>query len=165
MKYLIHISGLLFIIFFLGCQNKDSQSPPLDSNPHPEKEELNGILKDYYQTMSDRDWEAYRDFFWEKATLTTTWQEASDSVEKVLVSTIDEFISKTPEGPDSQPIFEEKMIESNVDIQSDLASAWVKYEAKFGTQENLMEWQGLDLFSFMKHKGEWKIVSLVFSAE
>lgn len=126
---------------------------------------LDSLLEAYYQTLSDRDWEAYRAFFWENATLTTVWQQPGDTVESVMVSTIDEFIAKTPEGPDSQPIFEETRLHTTITTRDDLASAWVKYKAKFGTEENLMEWRGTDLFSLMQHNGEWRIVALVFSQD
>ncbi len=115
--------------------------------------------------MSDRDWPAYRRFFWKKGTLTTVWQAQGDSTATVQVSTIDEFIAQTPQGPDSQPIFEEKMIDSQIDVKGPLAQAWVRYEARFGTEEELMEWEGTDLFSLMKHNDEWRIVALVFSPE
>lgn len=150
--------------FFLSCQPQQTQQAE-NTSPSLAEQELHTFLESYYQTMSDRNWEAYRDYFWDKATITTVWQAEGDSIETVLISTIDEFIEKTPEGPDSQPVFEEKMVEADIDVRSDLTQAWVTYEAKFGTEDNLMEWKGMDLFSLMKHQGEWRIVSLTFSAE
>jgi hypothetical protein len=153
-----------FLLLLLPCcappEGPDTEQQP----PSPVQEEIHTFLQSYYQTMSDRDWEAYRDFFWDKATITTIWQAEGDSTETVFISTIDEFIEKTPEGPDSQPIFEEKMLEADIDVRADLAQAWVTYAARFGTEDNLMEWQGMDLFSLMEHQGAWRIVSLTFSA-
>ncbi len=126
---------------------------------------IHQFLYDYYNVMSNRNWDAYREYFWQNATLTTIWQTPGDSVAKVQVSTIDEFIQKTPEGPDSEPIFEEKPTYITTEIQGNLAIAWVNYEARFGSESNLSEWTGTDLFTLMQHDGKWRIVSLAFSAE
>lgn len=122
------------------------------------------FLEDYYRTMSARDWTNYRTFFIDNASLTTIWQTESDSVPGIFSVSIDEFIDQTPQGPDSQPIFEERMISHEISVKGNLAQAWVKYEAKFGTDENLMQWKGYDQFSLIRFKGEWRIVSIVYES-
>jgi hypothetical protein len=123
------------------------------------------LLTSYYQTMSDRNWVAYKSFFWQDATLCTIWSPDTDQTEKVDVFTIDEFLSKTSEGPDSQPVFEESIIETKIKIEQNLATAWVKYKAKFGTKDDLLEWTGTDLFSLMEYNNQWKIVNLSYAAD
>ena len=122
------------------------------------------FLEDYYRIMSDRDWVKYKTFFIDNASLTTIWQTESDSVPGIFSVSIDEFIDQTPQGPDSQPIFEERMISHEISAKGNLAQAWVKYEAKFGTDENLMRWKGYDQFSLIRFKGEWRIVSIVYES-
>lgn len=122
------------------------------------------FLEDYYRIMSDRDWVKYKTFFIDNASLTTIWQTESDSVPGIFSVSIDEFIDQTPQGPDSQPIFEERMISHEISVKGNLAQAWVKYEAKFGTDENLMQWKGYDQFSLIRFKGEWRIVSIVYES-
>lgn len=122
------------------------------------------FLEDYYRIMSDRDWVKYKAFFIDNASLTTIWQTESDSVPGIFSVSIDEFIDQTPQGPDSQPIFEERMISHEISVKGNLAQAWVKYEAKFGTDENLMQWKGYDQFSLIRFKGEWRIVSIVYES-
>ncbi|MEJ2004119.1 MAG: nuclear transport factor 2 family protein [Cyclobacteriaceae bacterium] len=129
------------------------------------RDHLERVLRNYYQTMSDRNWEAYREFFWPDATLTTAWQARGDVKPRVHVTTIDDFIAGTAEGPDSQPIFEEKPISIEIDVRGSLAVAWVSYEARFGSEEHLMEWNGIDVFTLMQHEDEWRIVSLAYSSE
>lgn len=133
--------------------------------PDQSQKEINQLLDDYYQTMSDRDWPNYKLFFTDDATLTTVWQEETDTVPKILTHSISEFIAQTKDGPDSQPIFEEKMNDTKIEVNNNLAQAWVNYSAKFGSKDNLYEWKGVDLFSFIRHKEEWKIVSIVFESE
>lgn len=69
---------------------------------------------------------------------------------------------QTKDGPDSQPIFEEKMTGSEIDVRGQLASAWIRYKAKFGSESHLMEWSGTDLFTLIKDNNSWKIVSMAY---
>ena len=130
----------------------------------PEKETLQAVLESYYADMSARDWQKYRAYFWDDATITTVWQQPGDSAASVHVISIDDFIAKTPEGPDSQPVFSERMKGSSIVVEGDLATAWVDYDAEFGRSDSLMRWSGTDVFSFLRHDGEWRIVSLVFKS-
>lgn len=148
---------LIFLSFLLLTCKADSHSKEIKI--------IEKFLQDYYQTMSDRNWEEYKEFFWEEATLCTIWSPDGTSESEVDIFTIQDFLDKTEEGPDSQPIFEEKMEQCDVVVKGNLATAWVRYTAKFGTQENLMEWSGTDLFSFMQFKNRWKIVNLSYAAE
>jgi hypothetical protein len=126
---------------------------------------LESFLHTYYQDMSDRNWQAYSAHFWKNATMSTIWTPEQGINENVDIFTIEVFLSKTGEGPDSQPIFEETMETVEIEVKGNLATAWVKYHAKFGTEEELMEWTGTDLFSLMKHNNHWKIVNLSYAAE
>jgi hypothetical protein len=126
---------------------------------------LESRVREYYSIMSSRDWEAYRDFFWPQATLSTIWQAPGDSEPEVHISTISEFIEATPEGPDSQPVFEEVPLRIEIDVRGNLAIAWVNYEARFGSEDHLMEWKGTDIFTWMKHRNEWRIIALAYSSE
>ena len=127
------------------------------------KDSVHNFLKQYYQVMSDRQWDLFKSFFWDNATLTTAWQPPGDTLPKVIVVTIDQFIAQTKLGPDSKPVFEEKMTGNpDISITKNIATVWAKYHAKFGTDETLTEWDGTDVFTLMRHQGQWKIVSLVY---
>ena len=115
--------------------------------------------------VSDRDWVRYRAHFWDNGTITTVWQQPGDSSRRVHVITIDEFIRDTPNGPDSKPVFEEKMLGSEIAITGNLSVVWARYEAKFGSPDSLARWQGTDVFTLLRFGGSWKIVSLVFQGD
>lgn len=154
----------LILLLLFQCTAED-KAPAASATPSADAE-LEQLVRDYYQTMSDRDWEAYADFFTERAILTTVWQGPQDSLPSININSISEFLAKTGEGPDSQPIFEETP--NHIEISrrgQDLASAWVHYDASFGTEEQLMNWSGYDLFSFIRYQGEWKITALTFASE
>lgn len=154
-------SVLVFLLFF---QCESGKEAPVQQAP-PSTLELEQLIIDYYDIMSDRDWAAYAEYFTEKAVLTTVWQAPQDSVPTMNLNTISDFLAHTAEGPDSQPIFEEKPTEIEISRRGeDLAAAWVRYDAKFGTEAQLMTWSGYDLFSFIKYGGEWKIASLTYAS-
>ena len=154
---------LLFILL-ASCSPGDDKSA-VGPETQTESKTIGQLLNNYYQDMSVRDWDKYREYFWPRATITTAWQVPGDSASRVDVTTIDDFIRETPNGPDSQPVFEEKMDSSTITVTNNLATAWVSYSAKFGTPENLSEWKGIDVFTLMRHDGQWKIVSLAFESE
>lgn len=153
---------LSFVVLFSCCVSKNE---PRSGAVSREEEILERILKSYYAVMSARDWRKYRTYFWDQATITTAWQQPADSAAGVHVISIDEFIRRAPEGPDSQPVFSEKMTDASIEVRNNLATAWVDYDAEFGTSESLMVWSGTDVFTFLRHEGDWKIVSLVFESK
>jgi hypothetical protein len=160
------LSRIVTLVFLLltACGHKTDPGPRPEINVK-EKEEIKDMLSRYYADMTRRDWKKFREYFWDSATITTIWQKPGDSKEKVNVITIDEFIRETPYGPDSKPIFEETMTGVDITVNNDLAVAWAAYQAKFGTNDSLAVWKGKDLFSIMRHRGQWKIVALSFEKE
>lgn len=129
----------------------------------PGEKEVHDRIQQYYTDFSNRDWEAFENYFYPSATLTTIWQKPGDDTSRVHITPLNEFLANTDQGPDSQPIFQEWMKDFEVRIEGDLAQAWVHYGAKFGTEEELMEWEGIDAFTLLKYNGEWKIVSIAYT--
>lgn len=153
---------ILYPLVLTSCINERAENTSADASG--EKAVLEKLLVSYYDDMSARDWEKYRSYFWDNATITTAWQKPGDSAVRVHVITIDEFIEQTPQGPDSQPVFREEMKNSSIEIKNNLAAAWVDYDAEFGKPDSVMKWSGTDVFSFLKNNGEWRITSLVFES-
>lgn len=120
-------------------------------------------VNDYYTDLSSRDWDAYAAHFWPGAHLATVWQPPGADSLQVTMTTVEEFIGQANQGPGSQPVFEEKMIDSEIWAYNNLATVWATYAAKFGTQDSLMKWEGIDAFTYMKHEGEWRIISLAYT--
>ncbi len=120
-------------------------------------------VNQYYADMSARNWEAYTSHFWPGAHLTTVWQPPGADSLQVVMTTIEEFVKQADEGPGSQPIFEEKLLDAEINVYNNLAAVWASYTAKFGSEDSLMEWQGIDAFTYMKHDGEWRITSISYT--
>ena len=165
------IVGLALLALLAACAtkqrsaNSEAQSPPKylaagDSL----REEILKELTDYYDHMSARNWDAYASHFWPGATITTIWQSAGDPAPRVLITTIKDFIAQAPQGPNSKPIFEERMTDADVRADGNLAQVWANYKARFGGLGKVDEWTGIDAFTLMKHEGHWKITGLTFAA-
>jgi hypothetical protein len=152
--------GIILVVVL--CATVRCGKEPGQASSFEENQEILQELRAYYDDMSQRNWNAYRDHFWPNATITTAWTKPGDSLKRVHVITIDEFIRETPNGPDSQPVFSEEMTDSKVECMGNLAIVWADYSVRFGKPDSLMEWEGRDLFTWMKLDGRWRIVSLAF---
>jgi len=154
------IYPILFCLLIVSCKNSNETTKVENKNY-----EIETFITNYYSEMSQRDWDTYKTFFADKAILTTIWQEPNDLEPKLLTNSITEFLAQTANGPDSQPIFEERPISIDITRKRNLANAWVYYEAKFGTENNLIEWKGYDLFSLLKFKDKWYITSITYVSD
>jgi hypothetical protein len=124
-------------------------------------------LRAYYQDLSARDWQAFRDHFWSDGTITTIWRPQGEEEERVMVQTAAEFAEAGPEGPGSREIFEEEMVSHRADVdgRAGVATVWAGYRARFGDPGDVTEWEGTDVFTLLRHDGRWRIASLVFVPE
>lgn len=150
----------------LGCRIEE-RIPDSVASP-PAATDTTAVLAElqaYYRDFSARDWEAFQSHFWPGADITTVWQRPGDTVSRVLVMPVPEFVAQAPQGPDSREIFEERPMSSRIDVQRDLATAWVRYHARFGDPGDVREWEGHDVFTLMRVGAVWKIVELAFTSE
>ena len=164
-RTLIQCMFLLLGIAFLQSASSFAQNRPVWLHPTSDslRQQILTQLRQYYSDLTKRDWKAYRSHFWPGATLTTVWQPTGESTPRVVIMTLDDFIAQAPLGPDSKPIFEEKMTDADVRAYRNLAHVWARYDARFGDPGKLMEWKGIDAFTLMEHEGRWKIVSLSYT--
>ncbi len=151
--------------FFSVGYSAEAVRPSEKVDSETARAEVLAELRQYYADFSARDWEAFASHFWKGASITTVWQLPGEPAERVVVTSIPDFVAQAPAGPGSKPIFEEKMTGAEVRVFQNLAHVWARYDARFGDQGSVMEWSGIDAFTLMKHEGRWKIVALVFSAE
>lgn len=156
---------LIALTAAISCNRMDdSQASPADTTSADSlKQVLLTEVNQYYSDMSARNWEIYASHFWPGAHLTTVWQPPGADSLQVVMTTIEEFVKQADEGPGSQPIFEEKLLDAEINVYNNLAAVWASYAAKFGTEDSLMEWQGIDAFTYIKHEGEWRITSISYT--
>jgi hypothetical protein len=125
--------------------------------------EVRAALLRYYADLTARDWRAVRQHFWSPGVLATVWQPPGQPRAMVELVPVDTFIARAPEGPDSKPIFEERMTDVVVRSHGNLAQAWATYTARFGEPGNVATWEGIDAFTLLRHDGAWRIVSLSYT--
>lgn len=155
------LSGLLLVL--VGCG--EPQPRTIEGSDPQAEAELRQRVEEYYRTLSARDWEEYRTYFWPNASLTTVWQPPGETAERVVMTSIGDFIENAGAGPDSQPIFEERLISQELRIVENLGQVWAHYEARFGDSSDVATWRGVDAFNWMKHNGEWRIVGMAYANE
>jgi hypothetical protein len=154
---------LIFSGLLVGCGSGSEEDPVPDTPPDGGVEsEVSDVLNEYYDALSARDWGRFEDFFWPGATLTTVWTPPGETDPRVVFTGVPEFVAQAPEGPGSREIFEERLLSAEVTVESGLAQAWVRYHARFGDPGDLLEWEGVDAFTLMRHHGRWRITALAY---
>lgn len=148
-----------------ACAQTDAGPDESVATVESVRAEILAELQEYYADFSARDWEAFSNHFWPGATITTVWQPPGETGERVVVTSIPEFVEQAPEGPGSREIFEEEMTSADLRVTGNLAQAWARYSARFGDPGDVAEWEGTDAFTLLRHEGRWKIVSLVFASD
>jgi len=119
----------------------------------------------YYDDLSARNWSAFADHFWPRATLTAIWQPPAERSLQVYTSSVAEFVARAPEGPDSKEIFDERMTSAEIRLVGTMAQVWARYDARFGDPGNVSEWSGIDAITLMKHRGRWRIASMAYAPD
>ena len=122
-------------------------------------------IRTYYATLSARDWSAFAAHFHPGAVLSTHWTPPGAAAPTLMMSSVADFVSKAPDGPGSQPVFEEWPTDIDVYRDGDMAMAWVKYGARVGPHEALKEWKGVDAITLIRHEDRWRITSVAWCGD
>jgi hypothetical protein len=125
-------------------------------------------LDRYYRDFSARNWEAVATHFWPGATITTITTVGGPqggASRRVVTTSVADFIAGAVEGPETPPLFEERMSRAEVRVEGPIALVWATYRASFGKRGSVEQWTGTDAFTLVKHDGRWGIVSLTFAPE
>ncbi|MBT8221349.1 MAG: nuclear transport factor 2 family protein [Bacteroidia bacterium] len=154
---------ILLLLMLTACQSDKTDSTSGINWVAADKDQISEMIATYYQDLSDRNWQAFDDHFWDRSIMATVWQPDANSDPQLYTETTVDFIKQAHMGPGSKPIFEEKMTDIKINQHGDLAVVWASYDAKFGDAENIDTWSGIDAFSLLRHKGEWKIISLSYT--
>ena len=156
----LHLAVLL-----LAPLSACSAPEPEPAAHDPVSREVADEVRAYYIHLSARDWEAFATHFHEGAVLSTRWTPPDATEPAVMMSSVADFVAAAPQGPDSQPFFDERPLTVDVLRQGDMAVAWVTYAARFGKPGALREWTGVDAITLIRHDGAWRITSLAWSGE
>jgi ketosteroid isomerase-like protein len=159
---------LLCGMMALACGSPQPQgtepagTPPFQATPDTLRDQVLAVIEQYYADFSARDWPRYAEYFWPDARLTTIWQPPGEPADRVVATSIAEFIAQAPQGPGSREVFEEKMTSAEALGFGDLAVVWAHYSARFGDPGEVREWTGIDAFTLLRHDGRWRIAALAY---
>ncbi len=127
---------------------------------------VEAALRTYYRRFSSRRWRDFGLSFWPGAIITTNWRPPGESVERVVVQTVEEFVRRAADGPGRLAVFSEEPVHVDIRTYGPLAEAWAIYRARFGMRRDSVETHyGIDAFHLMKDRGEWRIAALTFTNE
>ena len=138
---------------------------PADSARSADSAAVVAVVTAYYNDFSARDWDAFASHFWPGADITTVFPPPGDSVPRVVIMPVPDFVARAPEGPGSREVFEERPEHIEVDVRGDIAVVWVRYRARFGDPGDVREWAGTDMFTLVRYDDVWKIVELAFTPD
>ncbi|HKJ92350.1 MAG TPA: DUF4440 domain-containing protein, partial [Longimicrobiales bacterium] len=120
-------------------------------------------LDRYYSDLSSRAWSAFTGHFWPGATLTTVYQPADEHAPRVVTTSVPAFVAQATEQASSRTL-RERMVDADVVVMGNIAQVRAHYEAHVRGRDGTHVWRGTDAFTLMKHGGEWRIVSLAYTA-
>ena len=139
-----------------------TQAPESGPTASPEAGRVRSTVESYYEAFSSRDWERFAEHFWPGATMTTIWMPPGEGSERVVATSIADFVAQAPAGPGSREIFEERPTSIEVRVEAGLAQVWARYQARFGDPGEVLEWEGYDAFTLLKFGDEWRITSIAY---
>ena len=127
------------------------------------EQEVEEELAAYYRDFSTRDWNAVGGHFWEGAILVTIGQPSGETEERVVITPISSFLAEAAKAQTPAEEFESWLIDSKVRIQGRVAQVWARFGArlKVPAGAEVMEWEGTDAFTLLRHGGTWRITSLI----
>lgn len=126
-----------------------------------------GVMNRCYQALSAHDFMALRECFWPQALITTYWKRSAEAAgPEVYAQYLEEFIVNSQKSLSHFSAFSERSLSHEIKLYDNIAQVWSVYELTFATIEGKSAtWRGVDMFHFMRHNGEWRIVALTFAKE
>lgn len=136
-----------------------SEAPRASLDVDPQVREL---LSAYYEDFASGDWSRVEKHFWPEATLVTIRSPGLGATPAVVVLRIGDYVQRRlGDGARSTPL-RIALESSRIETLGSVASAITHYRAVDPSGSEAQSWRGADLFSLVRHEGEWRIASLVF---
>lgn len=136
----------LFIIILIFSSNIKAQNDTLA---------INKVITQLFDGMRTNDSNLVKSVFHTDATLQTVFTNKTSET-KLLEEQISEFV--TAVGTPHDGIWNEKITQTNIQIDGNLAHAWTNYE--FYVNDRFIHC-GVNSFQLVKFNNEWKIISII----
>ena len=139
---------LIFVIAFLLCCN-------LSFAQQTDIAAIKQTINNMFDAMRKTDSAALRATF-AKGMMLNTIDKAKDGSTVMITESPDEFVKSV--GTPHKGIYDERIIFSDIKIDSELASVWAPYKFYIDDKFNHC---GVDVFQLMKTAAGWKIIYIV----
>lgn len=116
---------------------------------------INKVITQLFDGMRTSDSNLVKNVFHTEATLQTVFTNKTDET-KLHEEQISEFIKAV--GTPHDGIWNEKITQTNIQIDGNLAHAWTTYE--FYVDDRFIHC-GVNSFQLVKFNNEWKIISII----
>jgi hypothetical protein len=125
------------------------------------------VVQRCYQSLSMRDFLELRQCFWPQAIITTYWKRSPKAMApEVYAQYLEEFIVNATKSLDEFSSFSQTSLSHEIKIYDNVAQVWSVYQMKFTTAEGRSAtWRGIDMFHFMRHEDQWRIVAWTYTKE
>jgi len=163
------LAALALVLVLSACRldRAPSGRPGGGYAPEPDSlasAEVYAAIRGYYAALTSRDWRLFGSHFWPRATITTVRALPDDTVPRVQILTIEEFVAGA--GKAQAEVFADEALRATIVTYGALADAWVTSRARVGAGAGtVVNRYGIDAFHLMKLGGQWRIVSLAFQNE
>ncbi len=130
--------------------------------PLPDEAQVGELLARYYKDFATGEWTRMRQHFWPDATLVTIRSPGLGAPPAVVVMSIGDYIARHANGGGRGSTLRIELDSRRIENVGSIASAITHYRAIDTSGQEAQSWSGADLFSFVRHEGQWRIASLVF---
>jgi hypothetical protein len=141
-----------------------AQTPVPSGTPPAATDEaqVGELLQRYYDDFATGDWSRLRQHFWPDATLVTIRSPGLGAPPSVVVLSIGDYIVRHGNGGSRGSRLRIELDTRRIESVGSIASAITHYRAIDSSGQEEQSWRGADLFSLVRHEGQWRIASLVF---
>jgi hypothetical protein len=141
-----------------------TQAPDPSGTPPAATDEtqVGELLQRYYDDFATGDWTRLRQHFWPDATLVTIRSPGLGAPPSVVVLSIGDYIVRHGNGGSRGSKLRIELDTRRIESVGSIASAITHYRAIDSSGQEEQSWRGADLFSLVRHEGQWRIASLVF---
>jgi len=120
------------------------------------------LLERYYDGFAAGDWSRVAENFWPNATIVTIRSPDMGAPPTVVSMRIEDYVARHADSGVRPSPLKLTLDLPRTETNGSVSSVFVRYRAVDPSGADEQSWRGVDLFSLVRHEGEWRIASLVF---
>lgn len=137
-------------------------APSVSAPAGAQDPDVRRLLDDYYRDYASGDGSALAQHFWPDATLATIRSRALGEGSSVVVMRVEDYVRQHMGAGARETPLRIELETPDIQTTGSVASVVAHYRAVDPSGHEAQSWQGADVFSLVRHEGQWRIASLVF---